>query len=297
MGSKLSKRKRISKKSKKTVTNDSPYLSSTFPPVEEEEEEEGEEKCYDPADSSLIFVDEEDVLDFEINEFKSLRALMSCGHAVTPMSLTNWCRLLVDQGESTFVCGQTGCDVEWSFEEVCKMALLTDEEVKYFENKMFSNSKDLLDVKSCPSCESSVMRNDPYNLCVECTVCSADKNGIFMFCWQCLREWRGPFQRSDRCENYGCVNKSLEILKNCPVITFNDVAGITDCPSIRACPTCGFIVEHDRSGCKNIFCTRCKEEFCFVCLQLTDDCLETSEHFEPCSSGVAPRQTFIPVWQ
>lgn len=46
------------------------------------------------------------------------------------------------------MCGQTECHAEWSFEEVCKMALLTPEEIEYFEKKMFSNSKDVFDVKS-----------------------------------------------------------------------------------------------------------------------------------------------------
>lgn len=46
------------------------------------------------------------------------------------------------------MCSQTECHAEWSFEEVCKMALLTPEEIEYFEKKMFSNSKDVFDVKS-----------------------------------------------------------------------------------------------------------------------------------------------------
>ncbi|GLD58491.1 probable E3 ubiquitin-protein ligase ARI8, partial [Lates japonicus] len=57
----------------------------------------GREKCYDPRDSTLIFVDREDELDFLCEGFRSRRALMSCGHAVTPMSLTNWCRRLLEQ--------------------------------------------------------------------------------------------------------------------------------------------------------------------------------------------------------
>lgn len=41
-------------------------------------------------------------------DFKSLRALMSCGHAVTPMSLTNWCLSLLNQvGYYTFIYSQT----------------------------------------------------------------------------------------------------------------------------------------------------------------------------------------------
>lgn len=55
------------------------------------------EKCYDPRDRTLTFVNGDDDLDFLCENFKSLRAKMSCGHAVTPMSLTNWCRRLLDQ--------------------------------------------------------------------------------------------------------------------------------------------------------------------------------------------------------
>ncbi|XP_005925927.1 probable E3 ubiquitin-protein ligase ARI8 isoform X2 [Haplochromis burtoni] len=286
MGLKLSKKKKISHQRSRTPSQDS-RSSLTYE----------EEKCYDPSDSTLTFVDGDDELDFLYEDFKSLRALMSCGHAVTPMSLTNWCLSLLNQGESRFVCGQTECHAEWSFEEVCKMALLTPEEIEYFEKKMFSNSKDVFDVKSCPGCKSSVLRTDFSNLSTECTVCTADLNRTFTFCWQCLREWKGPSPRSNRCENHGCNNKSLETLRKCPDITFQNVEGITGCPSIRACPTCGFLVEHNTTGCKNIFCTRCKLQFCFVCLKMKEECLETSEYYKPCSSGVAPRQTSIPVCQ
>uniref|UniRef100_A0A672Z9X3 RING-type domain-containing protein n=1 Tax=Sphaeramia orbicularis TaxID=375764 RepID=A0A672Z9X3_9TELE len=228
---------------------------------------------------------------------ESLRALMSCGHAVTPMSLTKWCRRLLDQGMTTFMCGEYGCDVEWSFEEVSKMALLTPEEMGYFEKKMFSNSKDRLDVKRCPGCNSSVVRTDFTDLCVECTLCTTEKNRFYLFCWQCLREWKGPSPRTDRCGNDGCINTSVETLRNCPDATFQDIEGISGCPSVRACPSCGFLIEHNTTGCKHIFCIRCAEEFCFVCLKYSDDCLETSEYFKLCTGGVAPRQTSIPVWQ
>uniref|UniRef100_A0A3Q0SVQ0 RING-type domain-containing protein n=1 Tax=Amphilophus citrinellus TaxID=61819 RepID=A0A3Q0SVQ0_AMPCI len=240
------------------------------------------EKCYNPLDSTFKFVDRDD--DFHC------KALMSCGHAVTSMSLTNWCQRL------RFVCGQTRCDAERSFEEVCKMALLTPEEIENFEKKMFSNSKGVFDIKSCPGCKSYVLRSDFSDLCVKCTVCTADLNRTFIFCWQCLRKWKGPSTRSDRCGNDGCVSNSLETLRKWPDITFKDVTGITGCPSIRACPTCGILVERNTTKCKNIFCTRCKVEFCFRCLENTKDCSETSGCFQPCSSGVAPRQTSVLFW-
>uniref|UniRef100_A0A3B5AVV3 Uncharacterized LOC103361341 n=1 Tax=Stegastes partitus TaxID=144197 RepID=A0A3B5AVV3_9TELE len=99
-----------------------------------------QEKCYDPSDKTLKFVDGEDGLDFLCEGFKSLRAQMSCGHAVTPTSLTKWCLMQLDQGESKFVCGQFGCAAEWPYVEVCKMALLTPGEKKHFEETLAFNA-------------------------------------------------------------------------------------------------------------------------------------------------------------
>lgn len=117
--------------------------------------------------------------------YTSRRARMSCGHTVTPMSLTVWCQRQLDEvryltsstnvtdpfhlkyvlllsthylwffsswnlkGGARFTCGQTNCNVEWSFEEVCKMALLTSKEKKCFEDKLFANvAKNKLNAKS-----------------------------------------------------------------------------------------------------------------------------------------------------
>ncbi|XP_028987243.1 uncharacterized protein LOC114844204 isoform X2 [Betta splendens] len=240
------------------------------------------EKRYDPQDPTLTFVDTEDEFDFLYEGFESPRALMSCGHAVTPTSLTKWCLNLLDDGESRFVCGQTGCNVEWSYEEVCKMALLTPEEKKLFEKAMSSNAA-RANTRPCPGCESPVVRTDLFNLRVHCSVCSVNRSGSYDFCWQCLREWKGPDPRSDRCDNDGCCNQSVKTLQTCPEMLLRSVT----CPSVRACPTCGILLHHDNTLCKNVDCPRCKEEFCFLCLSVTCDL--------QCS--VAPRQTSVPVWQ
>uniref|UniRef100_A0A672F9X9 E3 ubiquitin-protein ligase RNF19A-like n=1 Tax=Salarias fasciatus TaxID=181472 RepID=A0A672F9X9_SALFA len=260
-----------------------------------ERESTPEEKRYDPDDPTLTIVAEEDQLDFELDNFPSPRALMSCGHAVTPTSLTNWCRRQLDQGQRFFVCGMPDCDAQWSFEEVRQMALLTPEEIRYFENKISENTRDCFNTKSCPGCQSTVMRSDLNDLCTQCTVCTNDRKEPFFFCWQCLREWRGPSPRTDRCDNKDCFNKSLETLKNCPDMTFLKVKGVTGCPSIRACPSCGFLLGHDQTGCKNLVCPRCGEEFCFVCLKKKKICCETRGIYDLCSGGVAPRQTSIPA--
>lgn len=128
-----------------------------------------------------------------------------------------------------------------------------------------------------------------------CTICTAEKGKTFQFCWQCRKEWKGPGPRSDHCDNIGCINTDVDKLSKCRDIALPSVNNMR-CPSMRACPTCGNLVEHDTTGCKNIICNRCNVEFCFFCLKTTKVCLLTSSHFIPCSGGVAPRQTSIPSW-
>lgn len=125
MGGKLSKwkNKKKQKKLRVTLTEESDWVSDCYSFGSFSFSEE-EEKCYDPQDRTLTFVDEEDVLDckYHIYEpltavldmditrlllsvrllveyygYRSLKARMSCGHAVTPMSLTRWCRRQLDE--------------------------------------------------------------------------------------------------------------------------------------------------------------------------------------------------------
>uniref|UniRef100_A0A8C6SJW4 RING-type domain-containing protein n=1 Tax=Neogobius melanostomus TaxID=47308 RepID=A0A8C6SJW4_9GOBI len=227
------------------------------------------EKCYNPQDPALTFVDADDDHDFECDGYTSKRAKMSCGHTVTPTSLTRWCQRQLNQGKSKLECGV--CNTKWSLDEVFKMALLTDEEKTSFESILFKNF--------CPGCKSQIMRKDPNNLRVRCPRCTADRGAAFDFCWQCLKDWKGPAYHSNHCDNEGCVCDALVTLKTCKVIEFKQVDGVAGCPSIRACPRCGTLVE-----------------FCFVCLKLTKDCSGvTHSYFSACATGVAPRQTSIPV--
>uniref|UniRef100_A0A3Q3E4Z7 RING-type domain-containing protein n=1 Tax=Labrus bergylta TaxID=56723 RepID=A0A3Q3E4Z7_9LABR len=255
---------------------------------------EQEERCYDPNDTRFTFVDGEDEMDFELNDYKSLRAKMSCGHTVTPTSLIDWCRRQLDEGKMEFVCGQPKCDAVWSFEDVCKMALLTPAETENIDKRLFNLAKDNLGAKKCPGCESLVVREDQNDLRVCCTVCTRNKARAYEFCWQCLKEWTGPSEHDDHCANPECVNQPLEILRKCPEITLKDVKMVTSCPSVRACPTCGLLIEHSTIHCKSIVCTRCKKKFCFVCLKLSAVCYS---YYSACTDGVAPRQTSIPVWK
>ncbi|XP_068443992.1 E3 ubiquitin-protein ligase RNF19A-like [Clinocottus analis] len=260
------------------------------------------EKKYDPHDTTLTFVDRKDELDPMCDD-DCLRAEMSCGHAVTPDSLTNWCRSELDKGNYKFRCcalveGNKQCNKLWSYPEVCRLADLSVEEMEYFEDNMARlAAAEYCEVQTCPRCKTSVERKDLSNLCARCTVCTADRKKAYDFCWQCRRKWKGPGPRSDRCDNDDCIDGNLELLQTCNTISLPAVEGVTHCPSVRVCPTCGMKVEHSQQYCKNILCPRCQVEFCFVCLKLKRECCKTSSPYRICPGGVAPRQTSVPVWK
>ncbi|XP_072314892.1 E3 ubiquitin-protein ligase DDB_G0292642-like [Eucyclogobius newberryi] len=259
------------------------------------------EKSFDPLDSTVNLVDGKDDLDPFSSEDGVLKARLSCGHVVSPESLTEACRAQLNEGNYKFKCsahvGGRLCNSPLSYREVRRLAALTVEEMQYFEENIARLAvAEYSDIQGCPKCKTSIERKDMTNLCVKCDVCSANQGESYLLCWQCLKQWKGHGPRSDRCDNSGCKNYELELLQTCKLTNLPRVQGADAVPSIRACPTCGQRVEHDRTGCKNIICPRCRKEFCFVCLKLTSECRKTSSYFIPCSAGVAPRQTSIPVW-
>ncbi|XP_016362564.1 uncharacterized protein LOC107704190 [Sinocyclocheilus anshuiensis] len=253
------------------------------------------EKRYDGSEEDIQFVRKPSDIDPYDDDPNTLRAELSCGHITGPQTLTDYCRIQLIDGKAELRCPL--CQEQWSYTEVRKLAKLTPEEQLYFEERLANNAtRKITDIKNCPGCDWLIERSDSSNLSVQCTVCSVKNKKTFEFCWQCLREWKGQRPRSDRCDNEGCSNRDLDLLRDCATIILQDAANIV-CPAVRACITCGLLITHNTQRCKNIVCTRCTKEFCFVCLKLTPDCLATSDYYIPCSDGVAPRQTSIPVWR
>lgn len=94
-----------------------------------------------------------------------------------------------------------------------------------------------------------------------CSFCS--KGGtMYEFCWYCLHQWFGSGIKD--CGNADCNGEDprLKILKDSPT---KSVVGVK-CPSRRACPKCGMLIEHEKA-CKQMVC-RCGQKFCFICLKV-----------------------------
>lgn len=218
-----------------------------------------------------------------------LKAEMSCGHAFSPQTITQHCNQQLQTG--SFSCPV--CEKKWSYIEVRNAGLLNEEERRTFETHIgVISARKRMDIKYCPKCKSLVQRKNEDNLCVRCVICTKEDGEDFYFCWKCLNNWEGPYPRSDRCNNEQCMDPKVKLLLNCKEITLHRVDG-AKCPSMRACPNCWEIVQHDQTKCKNIICPKCKTEFCFICLKFTSDCCRNNDWFKMCPSGLAPRQTSI----
>uniref|UniRef100_A0A3B3SUJ1 Uncharacterized protein n=1 Tax=Paramormyrops kingsleyae TaxID=1676925 RepID=A0A3B3SUJ1_9TELE len=119
--------------------------------------------------------------------------------------------ILLDNGQYKFTCpalkdgGNQKCGKEWPYQEVRKMAVLTD------------RISLCLAYMKCPGCQSSVEQEDLTNLSVHCT---------------CLKQWKGPGPQSNSCNNKGCTNKDLDLLQKCLTIVLPEVQNV-QCPSIR----------------------------------------------------------------
>ncbi|KAJ3585588.1 hypothetical protein NHX12_014307 [Muraenolepis orangiensis] len=254
-----------------------------------------DEKKNDPLDATMKKETQEE-------EDEDLVVVMSCGHTATPGSLTGWCLSVLKQGQCKFTCPAlkpdgNQCGAALSYREVRRVAALTVDEMKLFEERLVHLTVHaMFQIKECPGCRTYVERQNEDNLCFSCPICEESNRPSHQFCWQCLRPWKGPAPRVDRCENPGCVDSDLQLLQTCHLMVLSDVSGVEPCPSIRACPTCGMKVEHTGTCCKYIICHRCEVEFCFVCLKVKQQCLQTSSYYRACSSGIAPRQTSIPKW-
>ncbi|XP_078698741.1 uncharacterized protein LOC144926119 isoform X1 [Branchiostoma floridae x Branchiostoma belcheri] len=196
------------------------------------------------------------------------RARMSCGHAITPETLYIYCQSLLSAGKYIFHCPyiseRTGdhCGEEWSYIDVRRLADLSQDDQKRFETMISQNYlRRGRGIQECPRCKSYCERMS--NVCrrVVCPLCTVRDGQEYHFCWYCLHSWDTP--GNSYCGNADCrgEDRRLEILRTCGRKT---IVGVPGCPAIRACLTCGMLIEHDRA-CKHMTCI-CEEKFCFICL-------------------------------
>ncbi|XP_069109813.1 uncharacterized protein [Argopecten irradians] len=131
----------------------------------------------------------------------------------------------------------------------------------YFENKTSENyMRRAAGIQECPKCQVFCMRRNSKDRRIVCLSCKKDGK-TYEFCWYCLGDWNSP--GTSNCGNDACTGEDprLKILKEARL---KEVVGVEGCPSIRACPKCGLLIEHTEA-CKHMVCV-CGQKFCFICL-------------------------------
>lgn len=224
------------------------------------------------------------------------RIKMPCGHAISPESLTTYCRSILDAGKFQFFCpyinktSHERCNKEWDYIEVRRFAVLTIEEQNFFETKISDNYlHKAMGIQECPGCHSYCERANAKDKRVICKICTKNKGGckLFEFCWSCLHEWKTS--GIDKCGNEECGGEDprIRILRDAPL---KDVVGVQT-PSCRACPQCGLLIEHTKA-CKHMVC-KCGAQFCYICLKLKDATKGWQCGLFNAKCTVAPRQTVL----
>jgi hypothetical protein len=223
-------------------------------------------------DELADLTDEPDMITWD-DDPEGKRAKMPCGHAISPESLTTYCRSLLTAGKFIFLCPYVDrsnatirCNKEWSYIEVRRFGVLSKDEQKEFETKISENYlKKASGVQECPGCQTLCERVNPKDKRLICRLCSKEKGRRFDFCWHCLHEWRD--YGTTKCGNVQCSNEDhrLRILQEA---NEKYVVGVKT-PSCRACPRCGMLIEHI-AQCKHMLCL-CGVEFCFICLKTKGD--------------------------
>ena len=183
---------------------------------------------------------------------------------------------LVKDGHYSFFCpmlkggtstdGKEICQSPWPYEVVKHVGRFTTTEKRAIESRLTANYlRDTMGMQECPKCESYCVRNDKKNPRVICSICSM-AGSLYEFCWYCKHDWQGS--GTSDCGNPSCggVDEMQKILQTCTKKKIHDV----ECPSVRACPGCGVLINH-WSDCKHMKCSVCKKEFCFVCLSAPVD--------------------------
>ena len=185
----------------------------------------------------------------------------------------------VKDGKYTFAC--EFCQQDIPYHVVRHVACLDKESTKAIEMRVGANfirSKEREEIHFCPKCEMPIFweGSDKH---VKCPGCKHN------FCWRCNRPWRGQAGGSD-CKNPRCQSDGPKFAKllSCPMKTIYG----RECPSLRACPGCGAIIEHI-DACMQMDCMWCKFKFCVICLRKTAECPYSRNP----NCTLAPRQVTI----
>ena len=190
---------------------------------------------------------------------------MSCGHFVSTTGLYEHCMAKVRSGKDRVTCPT--CCRGWSSKELKERGNLSESQLRAIDEGLTQNfALSMPGVIKCRRCGSVWATSGG----------SASSSG-------------GDLCASCAVRNHDGKQATIELLAKCLVKT---VDHSLDCPRLRACPSCGNVIEHE-SACRRVECNRCQTQFCFICLRIRHS---NDKNYYPCPDkcATAPRQSYIP---
>ncbi|XP_048579770.1 ankyrin repeat and IBR domain-containing protein 1 isoform X2 [Nematostella vectensis] len=215
-----------------------------------------------------------------------LPVALPCGHEACCLCWERYLNVKIRDGEAhNILCPAYNCNTLVPLETIEKL-VSKEMATRYlqFDIKAFVESNPNL--KWCPASQcgravrlpSEAQRNltpPPRGRGKTETPCVVvDCGGGHRFCWECLQEAHEPCS----CELWTCWLKRIaEMLAKIPT---SESENLEECPETnqvantlwlvtnsKPCPNCKSPIQKTE-GCNHMKCTKCKHEFCWVCLEL-----------------------------
>lgn len=177
--------------------------------------------------------------------------------------MKDYCLSRVQEGRHIFPCPASNCKRVWEYFLVRHVACFDDATRSDIEKRVTEHYiAQGRGFQQCPGCNMWCFPANTGDLRLRCPACSVGKK--YDFCWACQNEWKNTGSLSN-CGNEGCDGKDprLRILAKAEKMPIDNIPG---CPSIRACPKCGMLINL-RQGCRHVACRTCGTDFCFICLK------------------------------
>lgn len=186
---------------------------------------------------------------------------MPCGHAISPRALGDYSTAEIQKHKTSICCPR--CSKEWPLRDLRQYGGLSSTKLKSIEEGLTRNfCQNMPGVVACQGCGILCLQTTSSD--VECSSCAKKKHDD--------------------------DSATVKLLGECPMKKIYQ----SSCPSIRACPKCGKLIEHT-DGCRRVTCDRCSTTFCFNCLIIRPP---TAQAYYNCpdNCSTAARQTVIPKW-
>ena len=176
---------------------------------------------------------------------------------VDQAALTQLCRQELSLGKYRIICRpciEDCVEREWPYSLLRKVAPESAIDLQRFDFLVTENYfRSTSCFRKCPGCaiwSYCDRRQVALSSRVTCPMCAKVNTAPFHYCWYCHTEW--PSDQTGRCDNANC--EPISYMINRPRKNIDRVEG---CPSMRACPLCGFLQEH-LDACKSMKCMSCE---------------------------------------